>query len=66
MPAGAGPVPAAPEPPAVRLYDRSADRQSHADPLRFGGEKRSKQPIRMFRFDSQPGIFNGYEKFTRI
>ncbi len=53
-----------PEPAAVRLYDRSADRQSHSDPLRFGGEKGSEQPICVLCIDSRSGIFDRYEKFA--
>ena len=55
-----------PEPAAVRLDDRAADRQSHSDTLRLGGEKGSKQLRRLLRVDSRPGIGDGHQKLASL
>jgi hypothetical protein len=49
-----------PEPPAVRLDDRPADRQPHPHTGGLGGEEGAEQPIDVVGGDSHAGVVHGH------
>ena len=51
-------------PSSMRLYDRTADRQSHAHAAGFGCEEGVEQPVRVLGGDPDAAVFHGYKSFA--
>src|SRR5262247_2984434 len=45
-----------PDPAAVRLDDRPADRQSHAEPGRLGGDERLENPLALRLLETRSAV----------
>src|SRR5215510_10939835 len=56
-------IPGNPQSPAVRLNNRSANRQSHPHSLAFAREERLEDALQCFRFDSRAGVLDSNNTF---
>src|SRR3954451_17231556 len=49
---------------AVSLDDRTADRQSHAHSIGFGGDEGAKQPVCVLGGDPDTAVLHGYRHWV--
>ena len=55
-----------PQPPAMSINDRTANRESHAHTTGLSGKERSEQPIYIFWINSAARILNSNQHLVRV